>query len=209
MGIENINKLDLLSRADFEDAIGFRLAKKNILVTYHSATLENSTAEAQFQALLNSIDGLKDTNVIFTGTNSDTNGRIINQMIDEYVSIRENTIAFMSMGQINYLSSLKFVDAVVGNSSSGLCEAPSFKVATINIGDRQKGRIKADSVIDCSPNEESINIAFEKVYSSEFKNIVSMVENPYDSGNTSKEIVKIIKEADLTNIVKKAFFDLK
>ena len=129
-------------------------------------------------------------------------------MIDDYIISHTNSIAFASMGQLNYLSALQFVDAVVGNSSSGLLEAPSFEIATINIGDRQKGRIKADSVIDCLPNKESIDDALNKIYSDDFKDIVSIVKNPYDSGNTSKKIVKKIKNIDLNNVLKKTFFDL-
>jgi len=209
LGIDSINRLRLLSKESFEKAINFRLSKKNILVTFHPVTLECSTSEMQFKELLDSLDRLKDTNIIFTKANSDTDGRIINKMIDDYVDNHNNSIAFISMGQLNYLSALQFVDAVVGNSSSGLLEAPSFKIATINIGDRQKGRIKADSVIDCSPDKDSINIALSKIYSNNYKKTISRVRNPYDSGNTSKKIVKKIKNIDLNNIVKKVFFDLQ
>jgi GDP/UDP-N,N'-diacetylbacillosamine 2-epimerase (hydrolysing) len=208
LGIENINKLELLCYSDFEEEINFKLLKKNILVTYHPVTLEDSTAELQFQMLLDSLSELKDTSIIFTKANSDTDGKIINKMIDDYIISHTNSIAFASMGQLNYLSALQFVDAVVGNSSSGLLEAPSFEIATINIGDRQKGRIKADSVIDCLPNKESIDDALNKIYSDDFKDIVSIVKNPYDSGNTSKKIVKKIKNIDLNNVLKKTFFDL-
>lgn len=208
LGIESINKLDLLSRVDYEERIGFQLAKRNILITYHPVTLDKSSTESQFQVLLNSINNLQDTNIIFTGANSDTNGSTINQMIKEYVSIHKNTIFIKSMGQLVYLSSLQFVDVVMGNSSSGLCEAPSFKIATVNIGDRQKGRIKADSIIDCELSENSIKAALERAYSDEFQSILSNVRNPYDSGDTSKKIVSIVKKANLTNIVKKVFFDL-
>jgi GDP/UDP-N,N'-diacetylbacillosamine 2-epimerase (hydrolysing) len=149
MGIENIKKLKLLTRDEFEKSIEFKLNKKNILVTFHPVTLENSTAKEQFQELLDVIDELKDTNIIFTKANSDTDGRVINQMIDEYVAKNfHKSIGFSSLGQLRYLSALQFVDAMVGNSSSGLTEAPSFRIGTINIGDRQKGRIKAESVID-------------------------------------------------------------
>jgi len=208
LGIENINRLDLLSLADFEDAIDFKLAEKNILVTYHPVTLEDSMAEIQFNALLDSIDELKDTNVIFTKANSDTNGKIINKMIDNYVADHSNSIEFKSMGQLNYLSALQFMDAVVGNSSSGLLEAPSFKIASVNIGERQKGRVRAESVIDCLPNKESIDEALKIAYSDEFKRVIRAGKNPYDSGNTSKGIVKKIKNADLSNILKKSFYDI-
>ncbi len=172
LGIDNINKLELLSKADFENTIDFTLDEKNILVTFHPVTLENSTAKVQFQELLNSINKLENTKVIFTKANSDTNGRVINGMIDDYVAINDNSIAFTSMGQLNYLSALQFVDVVVGNSSSGLAEAPSFNIATIDIGDRQKGRIKADSVISCLPSKDSIGKAFNELYSKQFQSAV-------------------------------------
>ena len=208
LGIDNINKLKLLSKADFENAIDFTFGKKNILVTFHPVTLENFTAKVQFQELLNSINKLENTKIIFTKANSDTNGRIINSMIDDYVAINDNSIAFTSMGALNYLSALQFVDVVVGNSSSGLLEAPSFNIATIDIGDRQKGRIKADSVISCSPTQESILSAFDKSYSEDFQNIVDNTKNPYGNGGASKIVVDIIKNFDLNGILKKIFYDL-
>jgi len=205
LGIDNINKLNLLSKVDFEKAIKFNLGKKNIIVTFHPVTLENSTAEIQFKELLGSLDGLQDTKIIFTKANSDTDGRVINSMIDNYVYSHDNTIAFISMGQLNYLSALQFVDAVVGNSSSGLLEAPNFKIGTIDIGDR--GRIKADSVISCPPDKKSINSALKKLYSKKFKNIVKNVKNPYGKGGASKSIVNIIKNCNFNNILKKTFYD--
>ena len=208
LGIDNINKLQLLSKSDFVNIINFELGQKNILVTFHPVTLENSTSGTQFQALLDSISELKNTKIIFTKANSDTDGRIINSMIDNYVAKHNNTIAFASMGQLNYLSALQFMDAVVGNSSSGLLEAPSFKIATIDIGDRQKGRIKADSVISCLPTKESIDSAFDKSYSEDFQNIVDNTKNPYGNGGASKIVVDIIKDFDLNGILKKTFYDL-
>jgi len=210
MGIENIKRLKLLSKEEFEKSIDFRLNKKNILVTFHPVTLENSTAKEQFQELLDAIDELEDTNIIFTKANSDTDGRVINQMIDEYVAKNfHKSIGFSSLGQLRYLSALQFVDAMVGNSSSGLTEAPSFKIGTINIGDRQKGRIKAESVIDCLPNKKSIEKAFEKLYSLEFQDILLNIQNPYGDGCASEQVVEVLKNVNLDNILKKSFYDLK
>ena len=201
MGVENIKRLKLLNKKEFEESINFKLNKKNLLVTFHPVTLENNTAEEQFQALLNAIDEQKNTNIIFTKANSDTDGRIINLMIDKYVSNNQNkSVCF---------TSLQYVDAVVGNSSSGLAEAPSFKIATINIGDRQKGRIKASSVIDCQANKNSILKAFDRVYSRDFQQVLKNVVNPYGDGCASKKIIEVIKGVDLTNILKKSFYDLK
>lgn len=210
MGIENIKRLKLLSREEFEKSIDFRLNKKNILVTFHPVTLENSTAKEQFQELLDAIDELEDTNIIFTKANSDTDGRVINQMIDEYVAKNSHkSIEFASLGQLRYLSALQYIDAVVGNSSSGLLEAPSFKIVTVNIGDRQKGRIKALSVIDCEPKKEEISKAFEEIYSKEFQEKLKNVENPYGENSPSKQIVEVLKNVNLASILKKSFYDLK
>jgi len=208
LGIDNINKLKLLSKTNFEKNINFRLGIKNILVTFHPVTLEKGTSKIQFQELLKSISELKNTKIIFTKTNSDPDGGIINKMIDEYSSKNNNAIAFKSMGQLNYLSALQFVDGVVGNSSSGLLEAPSFNIGTINIGDRQKGRIKAESVINCLPNKDSIDSALIKLYSDDFKKIINISKNPYGDGGASQRIIKIIKKTDLNNILKKTFFDI-
>ena len=211
MGIENIKRLKLLSKEEFEKSINFKLNKKNILVTFHPVTLENATAKEQFSELLSAIDELDDTNIIFTKANADTDGRIINKMIDEYVAKNKNkAIAFTSLGQLRYLSALQFVDAVVGNSSSGILEAPSFKIGTINIGDRQKGRIKAKSVIDCEPKKESIQKAFAKLYSAKFQDMLKNVKNPYEQdGFPSKKIIKILKNTDVKNLIKKRFYDIK
>ena len=209
MGIENIKRLELLNKKEFEKSIEFKLNSKNILVTFHPVTLENSTAKEQFQQLLDAIDELEDTNIIFTKANSDTDGRVINKMIDEYVTKNfHKSVQFTSLGQLRYLSALQYVDAVVGNSSSGLAEAPSFRIGTINIGDRQKGRIKASSVIDCEPNKDSILKSFEKLYSKEFQNSLINVKNPYGDGCASKRIVEILKSVDLGNILKKSFYDI-
>ena len=208
LGIDNINKLKLLSKEEFENIINFNLGTKNLLVTFHPVTLETLTSEVQFKELLDSLDELQNTKIIFTKANSDTDGRVINKMIEDFVASRNNTVAFTSMGQLNYLSALQFMDAVVGNSSSGLLEAPSFNIGTIDIGDRQKGRIKADSVISCSPKKEDINKSLKKLYSKGFQNIVKNVKNPYGSGGASQKIISIIKDINLEEILKKPFYDL-
>lgn len=208
LGIDNINKLKLLSRKAFEQAINFSLGEKNILVTFHPVTLEKSTAEIQFKELLRALDELLDTKIIFTKSNSDTDGRVINIMIDDYVTDHDNTISFTSMGQLNYLSALQYMDAVLGNSSSGLIEAPSFKIGTINIGDRQKGRIKAESVISCSSEKDDISKSLIKLYSPEFQNLIKNIKNPYGTGGASKKIINIIKDFNLIGILKKSFYDL-
>ena len=210
MGIENIKRLKLLSRKEFEKSINFKLNIKNILVTFHPLTLENMTSKKQFLEILETVDELEDTNIIFTKTNSDADGRIINLMIDEYTNKNlDKSIAITSMGQVNFLSALQHIDCIIGNSSSGLLETPSFKIGTINIGDRQKGRIKAKSIIDCLPTKKSIKKAIKKNYSNEFQKLLKNVKNPYDDGCSSKKIVKVLKTISLEGILKKIFFNVK
>lgn len=209
LGIENINRLKLLSREAFEKSIAFQLNKKNLLVTFHPVTLENATAENQFTKLLEAIDTFHDVTIIFTKANADTDGRIINQLIDEYVMEHsDKAVAFISLGQIRYLSALQFMDVVVGNSSSGLIEVPSFKTATVNIGDRQRGRIKASSVIDCEPTSNAIKNAIEKALSKEFRESLKLIENPYGTKNASENIIPLLKSVPLGNLLKKEFYNL-
>lgn len=208
-GIDNIHNLHLLAKDEFERSVGFKLGGKNLLVTFHPITLEQSTAKEQFQQLLFALDDLRDTHIIFTKANADTDGRIINSMIDSYVSANSNkAIAFTSLGHLRYLSALQYVDAVVGNSSSGLTEAPSFKIGTINIGDRQKGRIKAASVIDCTPDRNAITNAVRQRYSPEFQKSLCDVRNPYGEGGSSKRIADTLRSHPLTQLLKKIFNDL-
>lgn len=209
LGIENIKRLNLMSKEEFENSINFKLNNKNLLVTFHPVTLEESTTEQQFMQLLNALDTLINTHIIFTKANSDTDGRIINKLIDDYVNSNPSkSVAFASLGQLRFLSALQYVDSVVGNSSSGLAEAPSFKIGTINIGDRQKGRIKASSVIDAEPDYQSILKAIEHLYSDSFKETLITTKNPYGEGSASSEIIQIIKNTSLKHILKKSFFDL-
>jgi GDP/UDP-N,N'-diacetylbacillosamine 2-epimerase (hydrolysing) len=208
-GIDNINRLNLLSRDAFEKSIGFKLGKRNLLVTFHPVTLEDATSEAQFSALLSSLDELEETHFVFTKANADTGGKIINQMIDGYASSHPTrSIAHASLGQLRYLSALQYVDGVIGNSSSGLLEVPSFKIGTINIGDRQLGRIRADSVIDCEPTPDQISSALEALFSPVFQSRLANVQNPYGGENIAEKIVGVIGLFPLDDILKKKFHDM-
>jgi len=178
-GVDNIKKLKLFDRESFEEAIGFKLGKHNLLITYHPVTLETFTSERQFKSLLEALDELEETHLIFTKPNADTDGRIIIRLIDEFVAKKTGErVAFTSLGQMRYLSAMKYVNGVVGNSSSGIIEAPSFRVGTINIGDRQAGRIKCESIIDCEPESESIKNALTILFSGSFQNSLLKVRNP-------------------------------
>jgi len=204
MGIDNIRRLRLLNREELEHTLSLKFKEKNILVTYHPVTLDFQSSADQFSELLGAIQSLgEEVGVIFTKTNADTDGRIINEMIDRYVSKHYNCRAFTSMGQVNYLSTLGQVNVVVGNSSSGLYEVPSFKIPTVNIGDRQKGRLKAASVIDSEPEHKAINEAIQRAFVMD----CSEINNPYDKENSSGQILSILKGInDYSVLLKKSFF---
>lgn len=209
LSVENIKRLKLLNKKDFQNEINFKLGKKNILVTFHPETLEKKGAGEQFWQILNAIKSLKDTHFIFTGANADNGGKIINEMAQSYcLENPQKAIFVMSLGQLRYLSAIKHVDIVLGNSSSGISEVPSFKTTTINIGERQKGRIKAPSVIDCACEKSAILKAIKKAYSKDFKEKLKSVKNPYGTGFASKKIVKVLENVKLDNILKKKFYDL-
>ncbi|SFN29736.1 GDP/UDP-N,N'-diacetylbacillosamine 2-epimerase (hydrolysing) [Formivibrio citricus] len=208
LGVDAIKHVDLLDRRDFERSIDFELKEKNLLVTFHPVTLESSTAREQMAALLAVLDNMDDTGLIFTYPNSDTDGRVIIDMIEQFVSQHENARAFVSLGQQRYFSAISHVDGVVGNSSSGLIEAPSFKKGTVDIGDRQRGRLRPESVINCAANEESIAAALNVLYSPEFQAKLQYVANPYGDGGASERIVNVLSSVDLKDVVKKRFFDI-
>jgi len=210
IGIENIVEMDLMGKKELEESLGIDLKEPLLLVTFHPVTLEKNTTKDQFQQLLSALDHYTDGTIIFTKANADTDGRVINKMIDEYLLLHpSNCIAYTSMGQLRYLSAMKYADVVVGNSSSGIIEAPALNIPTVNIGDRQKGRIQAPSVIDCEPEETRIREAIEVSLSSEFRNKIMRLKNPYGNGNVSTEVLRIIKN-ELRNPIslKKKFFDL-
>jgi GDP/UDP-N,N'-diacetylbacillosamine 2-epimerase (hydrolysing) len=208
LGIDSIKRMKLLSRTELEASIDFKLGHKNLLITFHPATLENSTATEQMAELLEALVQLTDTQLIFTLPNADNDGRALIKMVLQFVAEHANARAYTSLGQLRYLSCIAQVDGVVGNSSSGLTEVPSLKKGTINIGDRQMGRLQAKSVINCEPNCHSIQIALRKLYDKDFQEILSQVQNPYGDGGASKRVIQIIKHYELDGIVKKFFHDL-
>jgi UDP-hydrolysing UDP-N-acetyl-D-glucosamine 2-epimerase len=208
-GLDNIYRLPLLDRVQFEQAIDFKLGRRNLLVTFHPVSLENASAAEQFRQLLQALDGFDDIHTIFTHGNADVDGRIIATMIEDYRTRYPARVAsFVSLGSIRYLSALQHVDAVVGNSSSGLLEAPSFKIATVNIGDRQRGRLCADSVLHCEPHADAIRQAIAKAFSKEFANVLQKVSNPYGTGGASLKIKQILKQMPLDGLLKKTFYDM-
>lgn len=209
LGVDTIRKTRLLDRAALEAALEFRFGKKNLLVTFHPVTLEKNTAPVQMAELLKALDSLVETNLILTLPNADTGSRELIRMIEAFTASRPHVRAYKSLGQLRYLSCLAQVDGVVGNSSSGLAEVPSFRKGTINIGDRQRGRLKAASVIDCAPDCASIQAALGRLYSPEFQATLADVHNPYGEGGASEQVVDVLKRFDLSGLAKKSFYDLQ
>lgn len=208
-GLDNIKQLKLHNKTSFEKTIDFQLGKLSFLITYHPVTLSNRNPEESFKELVKAIDNFPQATIIFTKANADTAGRSINQHIDKYVEKNPaRAKVFTSMGQLLYLSAIKNADIIIGNSSSGIVEVPAFHKPTVNIGQRQQGRLKADSVIDCEEKELAIVAAIKKGLSSEFKKILRGTSNPYGSGNASLKIKEYLKKVSLKNILMKKFYDV-
>ena len=208
IGLDAIKKLPLLDRASFEQAIGFKLKERNILITYHPVTLEKEAPIETFENILTALDELTDTALIFTHANSDKNGRIINKMITEYVSShKDKAVEFKSLGQLRYLSALQYVDFVIGNSSSGILEVSAFYIPTINIGDRQKGRICNESVINSNNSLEDIKKSITFALNKTFREKILQQELLYGNGTAAEKILQIIKEHNHISI-KKSFYNI-
>lgn len=208
LGVDSLMKLQLLDRPALEESLGFELGARSLLVTFHPSTLEDSTAEQQMAELLAALGTLRDTRLIFTMPNADTGGRVLLEQVRAFVAEHDEARAFTSLGQLRYLSCMRHVDGVVGNSSSGIIEAPSLHRGTVNIGDRQRGRLKADSVIDCEADREAIGAALARLYSPAFQASLATVRNPYGEGGASERVVEILSTVNLEGIVKKRFHDL-
>lgn len=208
LGIDGILRLKLLTRIEIEAALNFKLAPRNLLITFHPVTLEHNTSSQQMIELLAALSELENTGLIFTMPNADTHGRILFRQIESFCAKHTNASAYTSLGQLRYLSCIQYVDGVIGNSSSGLTEVPSFKKGTINIGDRQRGRLRAPSVIDCEPNRTSISQAIDRLFSPAFKAILPDVTNPYGQAGASASIVKTLESRSFENLLKKSFYDL-
>lgn len=210
-GVENIKKLDLFDESKIRNFLGLDVDEKYAVMTFHPVTLENDTADGQINQLLAACADRKDITFIVTKANCDAAGRLVNERVAEYAETHKNIRLYDSLGNIRYLSAVKYADFVIGNSSSGLLEAPSFKIPTINIGDRQKGRMRADSVIDTDNDTRSILEAIEKAENSEFRISLKDVKNPYEGRNTSTEIADGIEKALMEKKIhlKKTFYNLQ
>ena len=210
LGVDAMHSLSLLNKGDLEKSLNYKFGKRNLLITLHPETLEKKqTSTDQIIELLSALEEVKDTKFIFTLPNADTNNRKITKMIEKFHAEHPSVSKiFPSLGQLRFLSTLKFIDGIVGNSSSGLTEAPSFKIGTINLGDRQTGRLKAKSVIDSNFEKKKILKSIKTIYTKSFQRNLSSVVNPYGKPGASKKILKTIKEISLENILKKKFHDL-
>lgn len=205
LGVENALNEELLNKQELEATLNWKFDKPYAVVTFHPVTLEDATSEKQMTELLKAIELNPQYQYLFTKANADRDGRIINHLIDEFVKQHDNSRAYHSLGMKRYLTAVKFADFVLGNSSSGIIEVPAFNIVTINIGDRQKGRIQADSIINCRPSCEEIDSIIRLLS----KKKLIQLENPYGDGQTSDKIVETIKTVIGENVVslKKKFYD--
>lgn len=210
IGVENLITMEYMNREELEKSINFELKTPYACVTFHPVTLEKQSPEKQIQELLNAIEQFSNLNFVFTGSNADAGGEVINERIYEYVEHHSNCVFYHSLGIKRYLSLLKYSEMIIGNSSSGIIEAPSLKIPTVNIGNRQGGRLKADSVIDCRCTCKEIKIAIDNAMTEEFKRKALKTINPYGNGKTSDGIIKEIKKflANNHGVVKK-FYDVE
>jgi GDP/UDP-N,N'-diacetylbacillosamine 2-epimerase (hydrolysing) len=209
LGVDSVVRIPLIPRDQLELALGIKFNAKNLLITFHPLTLDATASIEQLDGLLAALSELSDTHLMFTMPNADTGGRELASRVQRFATAHADASFFTSLGQRRYLSCIGVVDAVVGNSSSGLIEAPALKTATINIGERQSGRLKASSVIDCTADQVAIARALSTLYSAEFQVQLHSVENPYGTGGASAKIVQALAAAELMGIVNKDFFDLK
>jgi len=208
IGLDNIQNLNLLGKEDLERVLNMSLNVEILLVTFHPVTLENLSSKEQMIELLEALNFFGKGQIVFTMPNADADSRIIKDMINQYVGDPKNrAIAFDNLGQVKYLSLMKYSSVVIGNSSSGIIEAPAFGIPTINIGDRQKGRVSANSVIHISTQRDAITNALNKAFDEKFKEFCRHVENPYGNGHTTEKIASILKK-NISNIdLKKKFID--
>lgn len=206
LGVDAISHVKVMGRPALEADLNFKFAARNLLVTFHPVTLDSGSSQ-QMRELLAALDALKDTGLIFTMPNADPEGKALHRLVVNFAATHPNARVYESLGQLRYLSCIRQVDAVVGNSSSGLTEVPSFAKATINIGDRQKGRLRAASVIDCAPERHAIGAALARLYSPEFQSTLASVRNPYGDGGASARIVRVLRDHPLDALLQKSFHD--
>ena len=208
LGVDAIDNVELFTREELQVELGMKFLEKSLLITFHPETLGGKDPAAQFNELLYALELLEGTTLIFTMPNADTGGKEIAKLIEQFVNTRVNAHYFKSLGQRKYFSIVAQVDGVIGNSSSGILEVPSFKKGTINIGDRQKGREQALSIIDCEPDRESLRIGIEKLFSQDFRKLLVGISSPYGDGGAGNRVVAVLRSLFVEQGTKKAFYDL-
>jgi GDP/UDP-N,N'-diacetylbacillosamine 2-epimerase (hydrolysing) len=209
LGVDSVATTSLYSKLQIESILNLRFAEKSILVTYHPETLKSNEENYTYlKELLAALDYFTDLTIIITMPNADSGNELFRDEFKAFSKQRENVYLFDSLGQTMYLSCMKIVDVIVGNSSSGIIEAPSLKKATVNIGDRQSGRLKATSIIDCAPKKMDIKQSIETASSLKFKSTLLDVQNLYGEPGAVKKITKILMSNDLILSSKKNFYDL-
>jgi UDP-hydrolysing UDP-N-acetyl-D-glucosamine 2-epimerase len=207
IGLDNIKKLKLYNQQELEAAIGTKLKKRNFIITYHPETRNNESITHQLDQLLDALEDFDNTLLLFTGANADAHGNEINSSLKEFVANHsKNALFFNSLGQLRYLSCLQLFDMVIGNSSSGIIEAPSFSIPVVNIGNRQAGRIMAPNIINCRIRKDDIKNAIDKGLSDSFRKSIANLKSPYGDGNAARKILDIIKNFNIAEI--KKFHDL-
>ena len=207
LGVDNIARTKLIKKEELESELQFKFQERNLIVTFHPVTLENDSGLKQLMEMLEALDSFPDIGLIFTMPNADTSSQLMASLIEKYVKSRDNAASYSSLGVVRYLSALACVDGVIGNSSSGLLEAPVLKKGTINIGNRQQGRVQAKSVISCEPDRLDIQRAITKLLSSDFQSMVKSVTSPFGVSGACEKIVKVIKLMPKENLLKKVFCD--
>lgn len=209
LGVDTIRRMTLTPQEELAEALNFNFLSRNLVVTFHPETLAEKDGAGQLGELLTVLGGMRETGLIFTMPNADSSGRKFRTMVRDFCEKNANAKAFESLGQQTYLSLLACVDGVVGNSSSGLMEAPSFLKGTVNIGERQHGRLKATSVIDCHPTATSIQNAINKLFSDTFKDRILQTRNPYGDGGATDRILATLEATNMSGLLKKRFWDLQ
>lgn len=209
LGLDGVRNLRLLSGEELESKLQIRLSPRSLLITFHPPTLSPGAARAQMGQLLSALAQLRDSTLIFTLPNADMESLTLSRMVQDFARRHPNARAFPSLGQLAYLSCLRHVQAVVGNSSSGLLEAPSFRCPTVNIGDRQRGRIRATTVIDCEPRSADILRALRKAFSPAFRLHLAKAKNPYDRGGAAEKILRVLAHSQWDFLLRKKFYMLR
>jgi GDP/UDP-N,N'-diacetylbacillosamine 2-epimerase (hydrolysing) len=208
LGVDNIAKTELIGKDKLERELQFKFRERNLLVTFHPVTLEPDSGVDQLAELLSALDSFPDIGLIFTLPNADTDGQMMSGLIEKYVNSRINAVTYASLGAVRYLSTMACVDGVIGNSSSGLLEAPRFMVGTVNIGNRQRGRLQAQSVISCKPYKREIQFAITKLLSGDFQSKLHKTLSPYGGPGARENILNCLKMIQLSGLEVKTFFDL-